>query len=549
VSKRLHVIAGLVAIACVQALCASPALAATQCPSTGSYAQAVRGTSGLAGYWRLDDPAGSTTVCDALGANVGSYRGGVQTGAAGALAGDPDTAATFDGLSGEVAVPDAAALDLGDAFTVEAWVKRGSTGGSENQAIVSKQNLSWVLMFNPANQLVLRKSNTGDVVASTVTLTDTTSWHHVAVTKSGSTVRLYIDGASVTGAATNRTMTDNTLPLAIGQSSDSAYFDGGIDEVAVYRGALTASQIQGHYAASTTTSPPPPPPPPPTDPVVAAAGDIACDPADASYNSGYGTTTKCRQGYVAGLLDNTLAGILALGDNQYEAGTLSTFGQVYGPTWGQFSAITHPIAGNHEYNTSAATGYFDYFNGAGRSTGPAGKRGAGWYSYDIGSWHLIALNSNCDDVGGCGSGSAQDSWLRSDLSAHTNKCTLAYWHHPRWTSGGEGGGNSTFMSQLYKDLYNANADLLLVGHDHDYERFAPQDPNAVVNQSRGIREFVVGSGGKSHHGWGTLARNSEVRNNATFGVLRLVLKPAGYDFRFVPEQGASFTDAGSGTCH
>jgi hypothetical protein len=336
------------------------------------------------------------------------------------------------------------------------------------------------------------------------------------------------------------------MPLAIGQSSDSAYFAGAIDEVALYRGALSASQVKAHQAAG--APPTAPPPVPAGDPVIAASGDIACAPDDASYNGGAGTSTKCRQASVAGLLSNSLAGILTLGDTQYEDGSLANFNKVYDFSWGGFKGITHPVPGNHEYYTSGASDYFDYFDGIGRTSGSAGKRGAGYYSYDIGSWHLIALNSNCGDVA-CTAGSAQEAWLRSDLAAHPAKCTLAYWHHPRFTSGGEGGGNSTFMSPIFKDLYNANADLVLSGHDHDYERFAPQNPSAKLDRTLGIREFVVGSGGKSHHAWGALAANSEVRNNATFGVLRLTLHKASYDWQFVPESGASFTDSGSGSCH
>src|SRR4051812_37927005 len=352
VVRMIRLVAAAAAIALLQGVAADAAGAAT-CPTGGAYAAGVLGTAGVQGYWRLDDAAGSPGACDALGTHAGSYDGDMQLGVAGALASDSDTAANFDGIGASVAVPDAAALDLGDSFSVEAWVRRLATGGSENQAIASKQNGSWVLMFNPANQLVLRKSNTGDVVASTVTLTDMTSWHHVAVTKTGTSVHLYIDGRDVTGTPTARTMADNTLPLAIGQSSDSAYFDGGLDEVAVYRGALSAATIKAHYdtghPASTT-----PPPPPATDPVVAVAGDIACDPASSSFNGGFGTGGKCRQAYVATLLDDSLAGVLALGDNQYENGTLSAFQDAYDPTWGPFKAITHPVTGNHEYGTSGA---------------------------------------------------------------------------------------------------------------------------------------------------------------------------------------------------
>src|SRR4051812_46323335 len=260
VVRMIRLVAAAAAIALLQGVAADAAGAAT-CPTGGAYAAGVLGTAGVQGYWRLDDAAGSPGACDALGADTGSYSGSVQLGVAGALSGDTDTAANFDGTGSSVAVPDAAALDLGDSFSVDAWVKRFAPGGSENQAIASKQSGSWGLMFNPANQLVLRKSNTGDVVASTVTLTDTTAWHHVAATKSGTSVHLYIDGRDVTGTPASRTMADNTLPLAIGKSSDAAYFDGGIDEVAVYRGALSAATVKAHYDTGhpAATTPPPPP--------------------------------------------------------------------------------------------------------------------------------------------------------------------------------------------------------------------------------------------------------------------------------------------------
>jgi hypothetical protein len=286
--------------------------------------------------------------------------------------------------------------------------------------------------------------------------------------------------------------------------------------------------------------------------LIGAAGDIACDPASPGFDDGDGTAYTCAQLATSNLLVAASPNaVLALGDEQYECGGLAAFRRSYAPSWGRLRSITRPVIGNHEYYrsggtdcdpTGSASGYFSYFGSR------AGDPQKGYYSYNLGAWHLIALNSNCDEVG-CYSGSAQEQWLKADLAAHKNKCTAAYWHHPRWTSGGEGDGNATWMSPLYKDLYNANADLLFAGHDHDYERFAPQNPTAGVDKARGIREFVVGTGGKNHHGWGTFARNSEVRNNTTYGVLRLALKPSGYDFKFVPEPGASFTDSGSGACH
>jgi hypothetical protein len=283
------------------------------------------------------------------------------------------------------------------------------------------------------------------------------------------------------------------------------------------------------------------------DPVIAAAGDIACDPGSSSYNAGLGTTGGCRQKYTSNLLVNSgLTGVLTLGDNQYEDGQLSKYLQSYAPTWGRVKAITHPVAGNHEYSSSGAQGYFDYFNGVGTPTGPAGQPGKGYYSFGIGSWHLIALNSNCSQVGGCGAGSPQEQWLKADLATY-HRCTLAFWHHPRFSSGPH--GTSSSMQALWQDLYDRDAEVVLSGHDHDYERFAPQTPTGAVDFARGIREFVVGTGGRSHYGFGTIKPNSEARNSDTFGVLQLTLRPGSYEWRFVPEAGKTFTDSGRGSCH
>jgi hypothetical protein len=284
-----------------------------------------------------------------------------------------------------------------------------------------------------------------------------------------------------------------------------------------------------------------------SDRLIAAAGDIACDPSASDFNLGLGTSTSCRQWYTSNLLLNpNLSAILPLGDNQYEKGTLANYLASYGPSWGRVKALTRPAVGNHEYAISGASGYFDYFDGVGSSTGPAGDRGKGYYSYDIGSWHLISLNSNCSNskLGGCGPGSPQEQWLRADLDAHPASCVLAYWHHPRFSSG----TSVTATSAFWQDLYAAGADIVLNGHDHIYERFARQDPAAVADPATGIREFIVGTGGRSHSGASNVKANSGMRNTKTFGVLELTLRPDGYDWRFVPEQGATFTDSGSDTC-
>ncbi len=242
------------------------------------------------------------------------------------------------------------------------------------------------------------------------------------------------------------------------------------------------------------------------------------------------------------LLDSaSLAAVFTLGDNQYDSGTLAQYRQVYDPTWGRVKDITHPAIGNHEYLTSGATGYFDYFGPA------AGDQQKGYYSYDIGSWHIVVLNSECAQVGGCDAGSSQEQWLQADLAAHPTRCTLAYWHEPRFSSGTA--GNNAAYDAFWRDLYRAGVEVVLNGHDHDYERFAPQDPNEAFDGARGIREFIVGTGGESHDSFNTVEPNSEVRNNNTFGVLKLTLHPSSYDWRFVPQAGESFTDSGSGSCH
>ncbi len=310
--------------------------------------------------------------------------------------------------------------------------------------------------------------------------------------------------------------------------------------------ATSASQPTNTPTATTTNTPSAV-----TDPLIAAAGDIACDPTNSNFNGGNGTSNVCRQLYTSNIIVNLQpAGVLALGDDQYYCGGYNAFLQSYALSWGRFNSIIHPVPGNHEYLTSGGTGcdstnagaagYFNYYGAA------AGTPGQGWYSYDIGAWHLIALNSNCGNVGGCSTSSPQGQWLLSDLAAHPNACTLAYWHIPLWSSGGRAASNMATVMQI---LYNNNADVVLSGHDHDYERFAPQDYMGNYDPDRGIREFIVGTGGANHTSFSTTAPNSEVRNDTTFGILQLTLHGASYDWQFIPEAGKTFTDSGTGNCH
>jgi hypothetical protein len=536
-----NAVGGAALVVALVACLAAPAIA------LGSpYSDAVAGTGGVTAYWRLGEASGSVAA-DAKGSNSGTYTGGVVHGVAGAIAGDADKATAFDGSSGYVNVPTGSAMRFGDSFSAEAWVKRAAISTPGNQVVVSKQNGSWVLMFDPSNRLVLRRSNVGDVVASSSTVTDTTAWHHVVATKNGSAVHLYLDGRDVTGTVASETMVDNTLPLAIGQSSGTAYFNGGIDEVALYSGALPPATVTQHYlighpapsGGGTSGGP---------DPVIAAAGDISCSPFNSNYNLGAGVPSACRQRSTSDLLVGAgLAAVLPLGDTQYDNGSLSEFQGAYDPTWGRVKSITKPAVGNHEYNVGGAAGYFDYFDGVGAVSGAAGDRGKGYYSFDVGAWHLVALNSECSQVGGCQTGSAQERWLKADLAAHPAKCTLAYWHRPLFNSSFT--GSDTEVMPLWQDLYNAGAEVVLNGHAHDYERFAPQTPSGGLDAARGVRQFVVGTGGEDRHSIPSAVAHSEVHDTATFGILKLTLHPAGYDWRFVPAAGGSFVDAGTAVCH
>jgi acid phosphatase type 7 len=274
--------------------------------------------------------------------------------------------------------------------------------------------------------------------------------------------------------------------------------------------------------------------------VIAAAGDIACDPLSGTFNGGLGTATNCRQSYTADLLDGVDA-VLTLGDLQYENGAYEKFLLSYALSWGQWKDITYPALGNHEYLTAGALGYFTYFGAA------AGAPGEGWYSFDMAGWHLIALNSNCSAVGGCGPGSPQYQWLMADLAANRAECTLAYWHHPRFSSGNY--GNSSAYQSFWQLLYDDGAEIVLAGHDHNYQRYAPQTPTGGRDDARGIREFVVGTGGKTHYAVSPTGTNREVANGDTYGVLKLTLRAGSYDWDFVPEAGKTFSDSGTGSCH
>jgi hypothetical protein len=266
-----------------------------------------------------------------------------------------------------------------------------------------------------------------------------------------------------------------------------------------------------------------------SDPVLVGAGNIAScsSPGDEA---------------TANLLDGISGTVFTLGDNAYENGSAADFTNCYNPSWGRHKARTMPAVGNHEYQTSGASGYYNYFGAA------AGVASKGYYSYDREEWHVISLNSMCENVGGCGATSPMVTWLKQDLAANPKACTLAYFHHPLFNSGSEY-GNLPKMGPSWDALYAAGAEVVLSGHEHVYERFAPQTPTGAADSAQGIREFVVGTGGASHYPFGTIQPNSQVRNADTYGVLKLTLHPGSYDWRFVPEAGKTFTDTGTDQCH
>jgi acid phosphatase type 7 len=262
-------------------------------------------------------------------------------------------------------------------------------------------------------------------------------------------------------------------------------------------------------------------------PVLLAAGDIAaCNgPGDEA---------------TAAILDVTPGLVATLGDNAQANGTAEEYAQCYAPTWGRALERTKPAVGNHDIRTAGGAPYWAYFGAR------AGEPGKGWYSYDVGSWHVVVLNSNCDVVG-CYPGSEQEAWLRADLAASTADCTLAYWHHTRFSSGRH--AQLDWAEPFWKALYEAGADVVLSAHDHLYERHAPQTPSGDRSPSHGIRQFVVGTGGHSHRRIAAVVPTSESLNNDTYGLLKLTLEAGRFSWRFLPEAGRSFTDTGGDVCH
>jgi hypothetical protein len=314
------------------------------------------------------------------------------------------------------------------------------------------------------------------------------------------------------------TATDTTTELQSAGSVGLRTYLGGT----VSNGPLVL-QVDDYVVAAPGVSPPPPPPPP-AGVVIAGAGDIAGCPATGA-------------GQTAAVLDAVAPSqVFTVGDNAYPNGTAADF-TCFESTWGRFKPSMIPVPGNHEYNTPGAPGYYDYFGVL------AGPRGLGYYAKDVGTWRVYALNTECTAVD-C---AAEATWLANDLAANPRQCVVGIWHEPRFSSGPH--GDASWVAPFYQALYNAGAEVVLNGHDHHYERFDPMDPNGTLDATRGLREFIVGTGGIGSTVLNAVHANSAARQTGTFGVLKLTLRAASYDWEFVPVAGRTFTDSGTASCH
>ncbi|MCG5468082.1 DNRLRE domain-containing protein [Micromonospora sp. LAH09] len=360
--------------------------------------------------------------------------------------------------------------------------------------------------------------NSGSPVGGTFRRMSNTTWSETGTTWNNQPA---IDGATLgtVGAVSGNTWYEIDVTAAVTGNGTYSFGATSTNGDGAYYDTRESGADAPQLVVTTGTTPPPS-----GDPVFVGAGDIA--------DSGSGDSAT------AALLDTIPGTVFTTGDNVYDSGTASQFSSYYEPTWGRHKSRTRPSPGNHDYNTSGATGYYNYF---GTSAGPSGR---GYYSFDLGNWHVVSLNSNIS----MSAGSTQEQWLRADLAASSKPCTLAYWHHPLFTSSSNH-APSTSTRPLYQALYDYNADVVVWGHNHVYERFAPMNPSGGADASRGMRSFVAGMGGASHYGFGTIQPNSEARNSSAWGVLKFTLHSGSYDWQFVPVAGQTYNDSGTAACH
>jgi Big-like domain-containing protein/calcineurin-like phosphoesterase family protein len=399
------------------------------------------------------------------------------------------------------------------------------TWSSSNTAVAQVSATGLVTGIAAGSATITVRSGTKSGTASITVTSAPAPVASVSVAPSSASVQV---GATVQLTATLRDAQGNVLTgRTVTWSSDATSVatvspSGLVTGKAAGSATITAtSESKSGGSAITATAAPPPS----GSAVLVGAGDIA----SCSSSGDEATAT---------LLDGISGTVFTAGDNAYSSGTTTEFANCYDPTWGRHKARTKPAPGNHDYNTSGATGYYAYYGSA------AGPSGRGYYSYDLGNWHIVSLNSEVS----MSAGSAQEQWLRADLAASSKQCTLAYWHKPRFSSGTTHGSLSA-AQPLWQALYDYGAEIAIAGHEHNYERFAPQTPTGAADPTKGIREFVVGTGGVSHYTGFSKIPNTEVFNGSTWGVFKLTLGAGTYSWQFVPVAGASFTDSGSGQCH
>ncbi len=442
----------------------------------------------------------------------------------------PPFAATPTASSGAITSGTWTELDVTPLVTGAGLVSFGlATPSSTSKRLASRETGA------TAPQLVVTTGSSGDLEPPT------TPGNLKAAPLSASQINLAWSAATDNVGVTAYAVSRDGVPLVTLGGGTLAYVDSGLTASTTYAYVVEAVDGSGNRSLPTTpaTATTFDTQPPGAAPVLAAAGDIACGAESIS--------ASCKQMETSDLLlQINPTAVAPLGDVQYEDGQYSNFIGFYDPSWGRLKSITQPVLGNHEYGTPGAAGYFDYFNGAGNFSGPAGDRDKAYYSLDLGSWHVVVLNSNCSKVGGCGAGSAQEAWLRADLAAHPAACTIGLMHHPLYSSGGR---DAPTTRPLYQAMYDYGVDVVLAGHDHTYERFAPQDANGNLDTLRGFREFVVGTGGRNHTHLATRFPNSEVFDDTSFGVLKLTLRAGSYDWAFLPIPGHTFTDSGTTTCN